>query len=212
VLFDSINKKVPQSNAKIALMQSALTTLSPELGKAAEGVKDFGQLQLILQAASAGVSGTLIAQAASTYVSAAAIEVAAAAAKKAGQSTDDYRDSLLGLEAARRAVAAADTNIESEIARILEVTKKINDAQKKAFEDLNNSGKENPIAKRIKEIENQTNSYIALRNAKIDDKTATDLSNDSEIALLILRAKTNGTFKILLKVLTNKVLPDPVWA
>ena len=201
VLFDSINKKVPQSNAKIALMQSALTTLSPELGKAAEGVKDFGQLQLILQAASAGVSGTLIAQAASTYVSAAAIEVAAAAAKKAGQSTDDYRDSLLGLEAARRAVAAADTNIESEIARILEVTKKINDAQKKAFEDLNNLGKENPIAKRIKEIEKQTNSYIALRNAKIDDKTATDLSNDSEIASLILRAKTNGTLPKTIKLI-----------
>jgi TP901 family phage tail tape measure protein len=200
VLFDSINKKVPQSNAKIALMQSALTTLSPELGKAAEGVKDFGQLQLILQAASAGVSGTLIAQAASTYVSAAAIEVAAAAAKKAGQSTDDYRDSLLGLEAARRAVAAADTNIESEIARILEVTKKINDAQKKAFEDLNNSssGKENALAKRTKEIENQTKAYKILRKANVDNATATDLSNDSEIAAIII-ANNKG------KKLTNLI-------
>jgi TP901 family phage tail tape measure protein len=198
VLFDSINKKVPQSNAKIALMQTALTTLSPELGKAAEGVKDFGQLQLILQAASAGVSGTLIAQAASTYVSAAAIEVAAAAAKKAGQSTDDYRDSLLGLEAARRAVAAADTNIEAEIARILEVTKKINDAQKKAFQDLNNSGKENPLAKRTKEIENQTKAYKILRKENIDNATATDLSNDSEIAAIII-ANNKG------KKLTNLI-------
>jgi TP901 family phage tail tape measure protein len=198
VLFDSINKKVPQSNAKIALMQTALTTLSPELGKAAEGVKDFGQLQLILQAASAGVSGTLIAQAASTYVSAAAIEAAAVAAKEAGQSTDDYRDSLLGLEAARRAVAAADTNIEAEIARILEVTKKINDAQKKAFEDLNNSGKENPLAKRTKEIENQTKAYKILRKANVDNATATDLSNDSEIAAIII-ANNKG------KKLTNLI-------
>jgi TP901 family phage tail tape measure protein len=198
VLFDSIKKKVPQSNAQIALLKSALTTLSPELGEAAAGVENFGQLQLILQAASAGVSGTLISQAASTYVSAAAIEVAAAAAKEAGQSTDDYRDSLLGLEAARRAVAAADTNIEAEIARILEVTKKINDAQKKAFEDLNNSGKENPLAKRTKEIENQTKAYKILRKENIDNATATDLSNDSEIAAIII-ANNKG------KKLTNLI-------
>ena len=205
VLFNSINNKVPQSNAKIALLKTTLTTLSPELAETVAGVKDFGKLQLILQAAAAGVGGTLISQAASTYVSAAATEAAAEAAKKAGQSTNDYRDSLLGLEAARRAVAAADTSIESEIARILKVTKTLNDELKKAFEDLNREGlkKENPLLKRTKEIENQTNAYKILRKAKVDNTTATELSNDAEIAALVIAKNRDKKLKDVI-TLVNK--------
>jgi TP901 family phage tail tape measure protein len=195
VLFDSIDKKVPQSNAKIALFKNALTTLDPELGKAADGVKDLGQLQLILQAASAGVSGTLITSAAATYAKAAALEVAAASARTAGQSTDDYRDSLLGLEAARRAVAATDINIEAEIEKMITVTKQINDAMKKSFQDPSGLGKENPLAKRTKEIQNQTEAYKILRKENIDNATATDLSNDSEIAAIIIANNKGAKLK-----------------
>jgi TP901 family phage tail tape measure protein len=198
VLFSTISQQIPQSNAKISLMQNALTTLNPELGKVVSGVENFGQLQLLLQAASAGVSGQLIKNAASAYVDAAALEVAAASAKKAGQSTNDYRDSLLGLEAARRAVAASDKTLEDTIASLFKQLQIQNEAARKAFEDLNKQGSENPLLKRTKEIQKQTSAYLILRNANVDNTTATELSNDAEIASIII---ANGKGKKLINLI-----------
>jgi TP901 family phage tail tape measure protein len=198
VLFSTISQQIPQSNAKISLMQNALTTLNPELGKVVSGVENFGQLQLLLQAASAGVSGQLIKSAASTYVQAAALEVAAESAKKAGQNTNDYRDSLLGLEAAKRAVDASDKTLEDTIKSLFDQLKIQNEAAKKAFEDLNKSGSENPLLKRTKEIQKQTRAYLILRNANVDNTTATELSNDAEIASIII---ANGKGKKLINLI-----------
>jgi len=198
VLFNTISQQIPQSNAKISLMQNTLTTLNPELGKIVSGVENFGQLQLLLQAASAGVSGELIKSAASTYVQAAALEAAAAAAKAAGENTEDYRERLMGLRAAQSAVDASDKTLKDTIASMFEQIKIQNEAARKAFEDLNKSGSENPLLKRTKEIQKQTSAYLILRNANVDNTTATELSNDAEIASIII---ANGKGKKLINLI-----------
>ena len=63
------------------------------------------------------------------------------------------------------------------------------------------TGKPNALQEKIKLIQNQTESYIILRNAKIDDKTATELSNDAEIASLIIASKKKGTLKQTIKLI-----------
>jgi len=61
-------------------------------------------------------------------------------------------------------------------------------------------GELNALQERIKGIKNQTEAFILLRNAKIDEKTATELSNDAEIASLILKNKSS---KLLPKIIAN---------
>ena len=58
----------------------------------------------------------------------------------------------------------------------------------------------NALQERTKAIKNQTNSYIILRNAKINEKIATELSNDAEIASLILKNKSS---KLLPKIIAQ---------
>ena len=58
----------------------------------------------------------------------------------------------------------------------------------------------NALQERIKGIKNQTEAFILLRNAKIDEKTATELSNDAEIASLILKNKSS---KLLPKIIAD---------
>jgi hypothetical protein len=58
----------------------------------------------------------------------------------------------------------------------------------------------NALQERIKGIQDQTESFILLRDAKIDEATATELSNDAEIASLILKNKSS---KLLPKIIAN---------
>jgi TP901 family phage tail tape measure protein len=58
----------------------------------------------------------------------------------------------------------------------------------------------NALQERTKAIKNQTESYKILRKAKIDEKIATDLSNDAEIASLILKNKSS---KLLPKIIAQ---------
>jgi hypothetical protein len=58
----------------------------------------------------------------------------------------------------------------------------------------------NALQERTKAIKDQTQSYKILRNAKIDEKTATELSNDAEIASLILKNKSS---KLLPKIIAQ---------
>jgi TP901 family phage tail tape measure protein len=60
------------------------------------------------------------------------------------------------------------------------------------------TGKLNALQERIKAIQNQTKAFIILRNAKIDEATATELSNDAEIASLII---TNSKGKSLKQII-----------
>jgi hypothetical protein len=90
-------------------------------------------------------------------------------------------------------------------------TKKLFETQKKANEEDEKNGpgglkgevKLNALQERIKAIQNQTKAYIILRNAKIDEATATELSNDAEIASLVI-ANSKGKSLIYITELVNK--------
>jgi TP901 family phage tail tape measure protein len=56
-------------------------------------------------------------------------------------------------------------------------------------------GKLNALQERIKAIKQQTQAYIILRNAKIDEATATELSNDAEIASLVIANSKGKSLK-----------------
>jgi hypothetical protein len=64
-------------------------------------------------------------------------------------------------------------------------------------------GKLNALQERIKAIKNQTEAYILLRNAKIDEATATELSNDAEIASLILANKKGKSLKQIIALVNE---------
>jgi len=55
--------------------------------------------------------------------------------------------------------------------------------------------KPNALQERINAIKQQTQAYIILRNAKVDEKTATELSNDAEIASLVIKNSTGKSLK-----------------
>ena len=65
------------------------------------------------------------------------------------------------------------------------------------------AGKLNALQERIKAIQNQTKAYIILRNAKIDEATATELANDAEIASLVI-ANSKGASLTKIIELVNK--------
>ena len=66
-----------------------------------------------------------------------------------------------------------------------------------------NAGEANALQKRIDSIKQQTKAFKILRNAKIDAKTATELSNDAEIASLVI-ANSKGKSLIYITDLVNK--------
>jgi TP901 family phage tail tape measure protein len=62
------------------------------------------------------------------------------------------------------------------------------------------AGKPNALQERINAIKQQTRAYIILRNAKVDEATATELSNDAEIASLVIK---NSTGKSLTQIIAK---------
>jgi TP901 family phage tail tape measure protein len=82
---------------------------------------------------------------------------------------------------------------------------KVNEEDKKggATGGTGGKGKPNAIQERITAIQNQTKAYIILRNAKIDEATATELSNDAEIASLVI-ANSKGKSLTQIIELINK--------
>jgi len=65
------------------------------------------------------------------------------------------------------------------------------------------AGKLNALQERIKAIQNQTKAYIILRNAKIDEATATELSNDAEIASLIIANSKGKSLEQIIKLVNQ---------
>jgi len=82
---------------------------------------------------------------------------------------------------------------------------KVNEADEKggATGGTGGKGKPNALQERITAIQNQTKAYIILRNAKIDEATATELSNDAEIASLVI-ANSKGASLTKIIELVNK--------
>jgi TP901 family phage tail tape measure protein len=65
------------------------------------------------------------------------------------------------------------------------------------------AGKPNALQERIKAIQNQTNAYIILRNAKVDEATATELSNDAEIASLVIANSKGKSLKQIIALVNQ---------
>jgi hypothetical protein len=65
------------------------------------------------------------------------------------------------------------------------------------------AGKPNALQERIKAIQNQTKAYIVLRNAKVDEATATELSNDAEIASLVLANSKGKSLKQIIALVNQ---------
>jgi TP901 family phage tail tape measure protein len=65
------------------------------------------------------------------------------------------------------------------------------------------AGKPNALQERIKAIQNQTNAYIILRNAKVDEATATELSNDAEIASLVIANSKGKSLKQIIALVNE---------
>jgi hypothetical protein len=72
---------------------------------------------------------------------------------------------------------------------------KVNEEDAKGDQGPQGEGKLNALQERIKAIKQQTQAYIILRNAKIDEATATELSNDAEIASLIIANSKGKSLK-----------------
>jgi len=87
----------------------------------------------------------------------------------------------------------------------LKVVDKVAEKDKEGDGTGENDGpaKLNALQERIKAIQNQTKAYIVLRNAKVDEATATELSNDAEIASLVLANSKGKSLKYII-ALVNK--------
>jgi len=80
---------------------------------------------------------------------------------------------------------------------------KVNEEDKKLDGGTTDAGKPNALQERIKAIQNQTNAYIILRNAKVDEATATELSNDAEIASLVLANSKGKSLKQIIALVNQ---------
>jgi TP901 family phage tail tape measure protein len=65
------------------------------------------------------------------------------------------------------------------------------------------AGKLNALQERIKAIKQQTQAYIILRNAKVDEATATELSNDAEIASLVIANSKGKSLKQIIALVNE---------
>jgi len=77
------------------------------------------------------------------------------------------------------------------------------DAKGGAGDGAGGKGKPNALQERITAIQNQTKAYIILRNAKIDEATATELSNDAEIASLVIASSKNKSLTQIIELINK---------
>jgi TP901 family phage tail tape measure protein len=110
-----------------------------------------------------------------------------------------------------RALASTDGKTQSRGINRLRVAyenlfgaiSKVNEEDKKLDGGTTGAGKPNALQERIKAIQNQTNAYIVLRNAKVDEATATELSNDAEIASLVLANSKGKSLKQIIALVNQ---------
>jgi len=104
--------------------------------------------------------------------------------------------SATGSDAAMRH-ARAVYGLDQAYKNLFGTQQKINEEDAKNDGGPNGEGKLNALQERIKAIQNQTKAYIILRNAKIDEATATELSNDAEIASLVIANSKGKSLKYI---------------
>ena len=155
------------------LLQLTLKAISPELAKAAAETKDY-QVSLLL------LRGALIGAAIPTGL---VID----ATKGWGKEANTAKNEILK-------IVTASEKFQKEIAGMISSTDSLGDSTKKTI---------NPLRAKINAIVQQTKAYKILRNANIDNKTATELSNDADIAALIIKSATNKTLPKTIKLVNE---------
>jgi hypothetical protein len=167
--------------AAILMLDQIFSNLPGDLAKTATGFKNIATQLLVLEALSFGL------------LTAELIE----SLKVLEASTNSYD---------KQELTRVKNNIANQIANAKVTKDKIADIEKEAAARAAaaaGEGKENPIRKRIKDIQQQTKAYIILRNANVDNATATELSNDAEIAALVIANGKGKKLKDLVKLVNQ---------
>jgi TP901 family phage tail tape measure protein len=167
--------------AAILMLDQIFSNLPGDLAKTATGFKNIATQLLVLEALSFGL------------LTAELIE----SLKVLEASTNSYD---------KQELTRVKNNIANQIANAKVTKDKISDIEKEAAARAAaaaGEGKENPIRKRIKDIQQQTKAYIILRNANVDNATATELSNDAEIAALVIANGKGKKLKDLVKLVNQ---------
>jgi len=174
-------KNMPEPSG-LLLMDATLKLMDPKIAAAVSGVTDMSSKMLVLQASTLGVIG-----AQSLWL-------------KYLDSTDSRLREMAKIK--------IQELIDEGLARNLEDAKKAADELAKSFKS--GEGEANALQKRIKAIKEQTKAFIILRNAKIDEKTATELSNDAEIASLVIANSKGKSLKQIIALVKEykKALAD----
>ena len=166
----------------LLLMDATLKLMDPKIAAAVSGVTDMSSKMLVLQASTLGVIG-----AQSLWL-------------KYLDSTDSRLREMAKIK--------IQELIDEGLARNLEDAQKAADELAKSLKS--GEGEANALQKRIKAIKEQTKAFIILRNAKIDEKTATELSNDAEIASLVIANSKGKSLKQIIALVKEykKALAD----
>jgi hypothetical protein len=154
-------------------LQLTLKSINPEFAKAAAETKDY-QLQLLL------LRGALIG---ATIPQGLLIS----ATKGWGKEANDAKNSILEI------VTATD-KFQKMLTGTISGTDALGDSTEKTI---------NPLKAKIKAIKEQTASYKILRGANVDNALATELSNDGEIASLIIANGKGKKLKDLIKLVNQ---------
>jgi len=143
---------------------------------------------------------------------------------KQTEAITDYQAQLWLVRAALLEVAVSETLLArlrsanmlerkvaiEELKKLIAAENKLKEEEAKGTNTATQKGEANALEKRIEQIRNQTKAFITLRNAKIDEATATELSNDAEIASLVVKNAKGKSLKQIIKLVNDykKALKD----
>jgi TP901 family phage tail tape measure protein len=159
-----IIKNTPNSAERINLLAQSIALTDPALAKVVKQFNNYNDAALVMQARTLGIA---VSQETLSLMS----------AKTSGD---------LIISAAQ--VAAANGLLEEVMKRLAKITKDVIASGK----ITGGIGEQSALAKRIKDLRDQNTVMQALRKSSIDYATAQELSSDSEIRAMLLKAQAAG--------------------
>jgi TP901 family phage tail tape measure protein len=166
-LSNTIVSNVPDVQTQLLLMNSALEGMDGRLPKIALSVNNLADKLLLVKAAATGLNLEV------TNAMSNALVMASVASATA--------DDLI------RAAA-----VRSDIEKLLALLDKERVAANKANSTVDGAGAQSALAKRIEDLKDQNKVMQDLRKSSIDYATAQELSSDSEIRAMLLKARAAG--------------------
>jgi hypothetical protein len=168
------NMPEPQS---MLLLDNILKAMPGDLAKTAIGIKSVSDQLMIAKAAALGLS-----------------TITPAMIKQLKAASEPGSDPRAGLAANRiRAKIKSDMKAIQDLMDIVTQSGKTGGTV-----TATEKGEINPLKAKTDAIVKQTKAYVILRNANIDNATATELSNDAEIAALVIANSKGKKLKDLI--------------